>query len=82
MFFISSRDSAFACHATNSETEGGRVYISLKNYNFFYIYNIEDKSLVTSQHFSNLSKRRSYSRWFMPDTGYFNFLVTFVTNIR
>ncbi|RHN72319.1 putative galactose oxidase/kelch, beta-propeller [Medicago truncatula] len=80
VFFISSVDSAFACQATNPETEGGRVYIALKDCNFFYIYNIEDRSLVTSQHFSNLSARRSYSRWFMPDTRYFNFLVTFVTN--
>jgi hypothetical protein len=51
------------------ETEGGRVYIALNNCNFVYIYNIEDKSIVTSHKFSNLSNIRSFSRWFMLDTG-------------
>ncbi|PNY00211.1 F-box protein [Trifolium pratense] len=61
-------DSAFACEAINPEIEGGRVYIALKNCNFVYIYNIEDKSLATSQHFSNLSKTPTHSLWFMPET--------------
>ncbi|CAJ2658526.1 unnamed protein product [Trifolium pratense] len=68
VFFISCYDSAFACQAINPETEGSRIYIALKNCNFFYIYNIEDKSLATSQHFSNLSKTLAYSMWFMPET--------------
>jgi hypothetical protein len=74
VFFISSLDLAIACQASNPETEGGRVYIALKNFNFFYIYNIKDKSLVTSQPFSNLSKKQSHPRWFMPDTGHLKFL--------
>ncbi|KAK2447238.1 hypothetical protein QL285_006616 [Trifolium repens] len=68
VFFISCRDSAFACQAINKETEGGRIYIALKNCNFVYIYNIKDKSLATSQHFSNLSKTLTHSLWFMPET--------------
>ncbi|WJX09208.1 hypothetical protein P8452_00064 [Trifolium repens] len=68
VFFISN-DSVFACHARNPETEGGRVYIALNNCNFVYIYNIEDKSIVTSHKFTNLSNKRSFSRWYMPDTG-------------
>jgi hypothetical protein len=78
VFFISSYDSAFACQAINPETEGGRIYIALKNCNFVHIYNIEDKSLAISQHFSNLSKTQIYSRWFMPETRYFSFFDVFV----
>ncbi|WJX26874.1 hypothetical protein P8452_15746 [Trifolium repens] len=66
VFFISSHDSAFACQAINPETEGGRIYIALKNCNFVYIYNIEDKSLATSQQFSYSSK--TATRWFMLET--------------
>ncbi|KAK2407750.1 hypothetical protein QL285_043329 [Trifolium repens] len=66
VFFISSHDSAFACEAINPETEGGRIYIALKNCNFVYIYNIQDKSLATSQQFSYSSKTQT--RWFMPET--------------
>jgi hypothetical protein len=73
MFFISSHDPAFACQTINPETEGGRIYIALKNCNFVYIYNIEEKSIVTSPPFSNLPENLLYSIWFMPDTGYFNF---------
>ncbi|KAL5097265.1 hypothetical protein RYX36_001592 [Vicia faba] len=69
VFFISSLDPAFACPVSNPETEGGRIYIALKDCKFFYIYNIEDNCLVTSQHFSNLSETRSYSRWFLPVIG-------------
>ncbi|WJX22669.1 hypothetical protein P8452_11952 [Trifolium repens] len=68
VFFISCRDSAFACQAINPEIEGGRIYIALKNCNFVYIYNIKDKSLATSQHFSNLSRTLTYSLWFIPET--------------
>ncbi|CAK8533971.1 unnamed protein product [Lathyrus sativus] len=69
VFFISSLDSTFACQAINPETEGGRIYIALQNYNFVFIYNIQDNSIVISQAFSNLSNKRSYSRWVMPHTG-------------
>ncbi|WJX27119.1 hypothetical protein P8452_15974 [Trifolium repens] len=69
MFFISSLDPAFACQTINPETEGGRIYIALKNCNFVYIYNIEEKSIVTSPPFSNLPENLLYSIWFMPDTG-------------
>lgn len=79
VFFVSSLDSAFACAVVNPETQGGRVYIALKDCQFVYIYNIEDNCLVTSQHFSNLSDNRSYSRWFMPDAGYFFY--TFISKI-
>ncbi|KAK2447570.1 hypothetical protein QL285_006913 [Trifolium repens] len=65
VFFISCHDSAFVCQAIYPETEGGRIYIALKNSNFFYIYNMEDKSLATSQHFSYSSKTQT--RWFMPE---------------
>ncbi|XP_058724904.1 uncharacterized protein LOC131596308 isoform X2 [Vicia villosa] len=65
-FFVSSLNSAFACQATNPE--GGRIYIALSNYNFVFIYNIEDNCIMISQPFSNLSKKRSNSRWVMPDT--------------
>ncbi|WJX22887.1 hypothetical protein P8452_12151 [Trifolium repens] len=68
VFFISCHDSGFACQSINPETDGGRIYIALRNCNFVYIYNIEDKSLATSQHFSNLSKPLTYSIWFMPET--------------
>ncbi|MCH97006.1 F-box family protein, partial [Trifolium medium] len=67
VFFISCYDSAFACQAINPETEGGRIYIALKNCNFVYIYNIEDRSLATSPHFSNLSKTLTCPMWFMPE---------------
>jgi hypothetical protein len=73
MFFVSSLDSAFACQTVNPEIEGGRIYIALKNLNYVYIYNIEENSLVTSPPISHLPKKLSYSRWFMPDTRYFNF---------
>ncbi|CAJ2658608.1 unnamed protein product [Trifolium pratense] len=69
VFFISSLDPAFACQTINPETEGGRIYIALKNCNYVYIYNIEEKSIVTSRPFSNLPENLYYSRWFMPDTG-------------
>ncbi|WJX22561.1 hypothetical protein P8452_11852 [Trifolium repens] len=65
VFFISCHDSAFVCQAIYPETEGGRIYIALKNSNFVYIYNMEDKSLATSQHFSYSSKTQT--RWFMPE---------------
>jgi hypothetical protein len=74
MFFISSLDPAFACQTINPETEGGRIYIALKNCNYVYVYNIEEKSIVTCPPFSNLPDNLYYSRWFMPDIGYFNFL--------
>ncbi|CAJ2658430.1 unnamed protein product [Trifolium pratense] len=77
VFFISSHDPAFACQTVNPETEGGRIYIALKNCNYVYIYNIEEKSIVTSPPFSNLPENLYYSRWFMPDTGYFFFLFLF-----
>ncbi|WJX92391.1 hypothetical protein P8452_74039 [Trifolium repens] len=51
------------------ETEGGRIYIAIKNFNYVYIYNIEEKSLVTCPQFSNLPENLFYSRWFMPDSG-------------
>jgi hypothetical protein len=79
MFFISSHDSAFACQAINPETEGGRIYIALKNCNFVYIYNIEDKSLATSQQFSYSSK--TATRWFMLETRYFSCFDTFISKI-
>jgi hypothetical protein len=69
MFFISSLDSSFVCQAINPETEGGRIYIALHDNDFVYIYDIEDDSLVISQRFSNLPKKRTYSRWIMLDTG-------------
>ncbi|WJX22559.1 hypothetical protein P8452_11850 [Trifolium repens] len=68
VFFISSHDSGLVCQAINPETEGGRIYIAIKNCNFVHIYNIEDKSLAISQYFSNLPKTQIYSRWFMPKT--------------
>jgi hypothetical protein len=76
VFFISVSDPKsyhvgsrlhFICQAMNSESEGGRIYIALKDNNFVYIYNIEDNSLMISQHFSNLPKNRSCSLWFMPE---------------
>jgi hypothetical protein len=69
MFFISSLDSSFVCQAINPETEGGRIYIALHDNDFVYIYDIEDDSLVISQRFSNLPKKRTYSRWIVLDTG-------------
>jgi hypothetical protein len=81
VFFISCYDSAFACQVINPETEGGRIYIALKNCNFIYIYNIEDKSLATSQHFSNLSKTLTHSIWFMPETRCFSFFDAFILKI-
>ncbi|KAK2393919.1 hypothetical protein QL285_055815 [Trifolium repens] len=69
VFFISSLDLAFACQTINPETEGGRIYIALKNCNYVYIYNIEEKSIATSPPFSNLPENLYYSRWFMPDIG-------------
>jgi hypothetical protein len=66
VFFISHVDSSFACQAINSETEGGRIYYAFTNKNFVYIYNIEDKSLI-SQPFPNLPDLRSYSMWFLPE---------------
>ncbi|CAJ2658520.1 unnamed protein product [Trifolium pratense] len=54
VFFISSLDPAFACQTINPEIEGGRIYIALRNCNYFYIYNIEEKSIATSPPFSNL----------------------------
>jgi peroxiredoxin len=79
VFFISSHDSAFACQAINPEIEGGCIYIALKNCNFVYIYNIEDGSLATSQHFSYSSKTQT--RWFVPETRYFSFFEAFVSKI-
>jgi hypothetical protein len=73
VFFVSSRDSAFACQTVNPEIDGGRIYIALKNLNYFYIYNNEDNSLVTSPPILHLSKSLSYSRWFVPDIRYFTF---------
>ncbi|CAJ2639928.1 unnamed protein product [Trifolium pratense] len=67
VFFISHADSAFACQASNPETEGGRIYFAFRNKIFVYIYNIEDKSLTFSQQFPNLPDLRSYSMWFLPD---------------
>lgn len=76
VFFISISDSKskdvcsrsrFVCQTINSDTEGGRVYLALKDNDFVYIYNIEDNSLMISQHFSNLPKNRSCSLWFMPE---------------
>jgi hypothetical protein len=81
VFFISCHDSGFACQSINPETDGGRIYIALNNCNFVYIYNIEDKSLAISQHFSNLSKPLTYSIWFMPETRYFNFFDVFILKI-
>jgi hypothetical protein len=81
MFFISSLDPAFACQTINPETEGGRIYIALKNCNYVYVYNIEEKSIVTCPPFSNLPDNLFYSRWFMPDTGYFNFFCLIVLRI-
>jgi hypothetical protein len=75
VFFISSLDPTFACQTINPETEGGRIYIALKNCNYVYIYNIEEKSIVTSPPFSNLPENLYYSRWFMPDIGYFNLFI-------
>ncbi|XP_045802693.1 uncharacterized protein LOC123896337 [Trifolium pratense] len=69
VFFISGLDPAFAYQTINPEIEGGHIYIVLKNCNYFYIYNIEEKSIVTSPPFSNLPENMCYSRWFMPDTG-------------
>ncbi|XP_057428483.1 uncharacterized protein LOC130721913 [Lotus japonicus] len=66
VFFISD-DGSFACQAINPDADGNRVYISLKNHNFVYIYNIEDKTFMISQPFSNLSKKRSHACWFMLD---------------
>jgi hypothetical protein len=65
-YYVGSR-LHFICQAMNSESEGGRIYIALKDNNFVYIYNIEDNSLMISQHFSNLPKNRSCSLWFMPE---------------
>ncbi|WJX27341.1 hypothetical protein P8452_16168 [Trifolium repens] len=53
---------------SNNKLKGGRIYIALKNCNYVYIYNIEEKSIVTSPPFSNLPENLYYSRWFMPDT--------------
>jgi hypothetical protein len=69
MFFISYVDShtSFACQANNSETEGGRIYLTLHNKNFVYIYNIEENSITFSQPFSDLPETPSHLMWFMPD---------------
>jgi len=67
VFFIAHFNSPFACQAINPEIEGGRIYLTLENKIFIHIYNIEDKSLMCSQPFSNLPEKPSSLTWFMPD---------------
>ncbi|KAJ1407909.1 F-box protein [Sesbania bispinosa] len=67
VFYISDFGSPFACQAVNPETEGGRIYLSLKGNNFVYIYNIEDRTVMISQPFSNLPNKLFRSLWFLPN---------------
>jgi hypothetical protein len=86
VFFISVSDPKsyyvglrlhFICQVMNSESEGGRIYIALKDNNFVYIYNIEDNSLMISPHFSNLPKSRSCLLWYMLEPTCVRYVISF-----
>lgn len=70
VFFLSANDLPFACQAINPEAEGGRIYLTLENSKFVYIYNVEDNRLIICHAFSNLPTEVCRSLWFRPDLRY------------
>ncbi|XP_057454889.1 uncharacterized protein LOC130746320 isoform X3 [Lotus japonicus] len=67
VFFLSANDLPFVCQAINPEAEGGRIYLTLENSKFVYIYSVEDNRLIICHAFSNLPTEVCRSLWFRSD---------------